>query len=99
VSTNPRKKEVWAPPEPEEEAMGGLRAGAAGAPATSGSSPPSKKKMLTTGVGYSGRAALRREQCDVRAVGLRSRRFLVMARPLNNVKAEFSMSSGPRLYN
>jgi hypothetical protein len=29
-----------------------------------------EKKMLTTGVGYSGRAALRREQCDVHAVGL-----------------------------
>jgi hypothetical protein len=28
----------------------------------------SKKKMLTTGVGYSGRAALRREQCDMHAV-------------------------------
>jgi hypothetical protein len=30
---------------------------------------PSMKKMLTAGVGYSGRAALRREQCDVHAVG------------------------------
>jgi hypothetical protein len=28
------------------------------------------KKMLTTGVGYSGRAALRREQCDVHAMVL-----------------------------
>jgi hypothetical protein len=27
----------------------------------------SEKKMLATGVGYSGRAALRREQCDVHA--------------------------------
>jgi hypothetical protein len=55
--------------------------------------------MLTTGIGYSGRAALRREQCDVHAVGLRSRRYLVMARPLNSVKAAFSMWSDPRLYS
>jgi hypothetical protein len=27
-----------------------------------------KKERLTTGVGYSGQAALRREQCDVHAV-------------------------------
>jgi hypothetical protein len=36
--------------------------------------------------------------CDVHAVGLRSRRYLVKARPLNNVKATFSMWSDPRLY-
>jgi hypothetical protein len=30
------------------------------------------KKRVTTGVGYSGRAALRREQCDVHAVGQQS---------------------------
>jgi hypothetical protein len=36
--------------------------------------------MLATGIGYLGQAALRREQCDVHAVGLRSRRYLVMAR-------------------
>jgi hypothetical protein len=28
-----------------------------------------RRKRWTTGVGYSGRAALRREQCDVHAVG------------------------------
>jgi hypothetical protein len=26
VRTNPREEEVWAPPKPEEEATGGLRA-------------------------------------------------------------------------
>jgi hypothetical protein len=36
--------------------------------------------------------------CDVHAVGLRSGRYLVTARPLNNVKAAFSMWSDPRLY-
>jgi hypothetical protein len=40
VRNDPRKEKVWAPPEPEEEATGGLRAGAAGAPGTSGSSFP-----------------------------------------------------------
>jgi hypothetical protein len=42
--TNPRRKEVWAPPRSEEEATGGLCAGTAGAPATSGSSPPVRRK-------------------------------------------------------
>jgi hypothetical protein len=28
--------------------------------------------MMATGVGYSGRAALKREQCDMHAVGLMS---------------------------
>jgi hypothetical protein len=37
--------------------------------------------------------------CDLHAVGLRSRRYLVTARPLNNVKAVFSMWSDPRLYS
>jgi hypothetical protein len=30
--------------------------------------------MLAAGIGYSARAALRREQCDVHAVGLRDQR-------------------------
>jgi hypothetical protein len=33
------------------------------------------------------------------AVGLRSRCYLVTARPRNNVKAAFSTGSGPKLYN
>jgi hypothetical protein len=44
VRNDARKEEVWAPPEPEEEATGSLRAGAAGAPATCGSSPPVRRK-------------------------------------------------------
>jgi hypothetical protein len=52
------------------------------------------------------------EYCDVYAVGLRSRRYLVRLDkqqrkkallgndwPLNNVKAVFPTGSGPRLYN
>jgi hypothetical protein len=39
-----------------------------------------KKKTLTTGVGYLGQAALRREQCDVYTIGLRRRCYLVTAR-------------------
>jgi hypothetical protein len=37
--------------------------------------------------------------CDVHAVGLRSRRYSVTVRPLNNVKTVFSTGSDPRLYN
>jgi hypothetical protein len=41
--------------------------------------------------------------CDMHAVGLRNRRFLVTARQateeVDNVKAAFSMWSDPRLYN
>jgi hypothetical protein len=67
-----RKDEVWTLPEPEEEATGGLRANTAGAPTTFGSTSPLRRKWWTTGVGYSGRAALRREQCDVHALGHQS---------------------------
>jgi hypothetical protein len=38
------RKEVWAPPEPEEEDTGGLRVGAAGAPAALGSTSPLRSK-------------------------------------------------------
>jgi hypothetical protein len=69
----------------------------------------SKKKMLTTGVGYSRRAALRREQCDmhavcltlfgnVRAVGLKSSRFLVTARRSTMPKAVSSLQFAQRSY-
>jgi hypothetical protein len=34
--------------------------------------PPPEEENVTTGVGCSGRAALRREQCDVHAVGQQS---------------------------
>jgi hypothetical protein len=74
VRTTPRKEEVWTPPGQEEEATGVLRAGHLQ------KFSPSKKKRLTTGVGYSGRAALRREQCDMHAIGLRNIRCLVTAR-------------------
>jgi hypothetical protein len=67
-----RKEEVWTPPEPEEEATGGLRADTAGAPTTFKSTTPLRRKWWTTGVGYWGRAALRREQCDVHAVSQQS---------------------------
>jgi hypothetical protein len=63
----PTRKEVWTLPEPMQEATGGLCAGAAGAPATSGRSPSEIKKMMTTGARYSGRVALRREQCNMYA--------------------------------
>jgi hypothetical protein len=35
-----------------------------------------RRKWLATGISYSGRAALRREQCDVHAVCLRGRRVV-----------------------
>jgi hypothetical protein len=38
------------------------------------------EENVTTGVGYSGRATLRREQCDMYAIGLRSKHYSVMAR-------------------
>jgi hypothetical protein len=62
-----------------------------------------KRKCLAIGIGYLGRKALRREQCDVHAVGLMSQQrrneLLGNDQPLNNVKAVFSTGSVPRLYN
>jgi phage-related minor tail protein len=45
------------------------------------------KKRVTTGVGYLGQAALRREQCDMHAVGQESTvetLFITVAKQRNN---------------
>jgi hypothetical protein len=39
-----RKEEVWTPPEPEEEATGGLLTDTAGVPTTFGSTSPLRRK-------------------------------------------------------
>jgi hypothetical protein len=59
--------EVSAPIETKEDAMSDLRNGAVGAPATSGSSLPLNGINGGTPIGYSGRAALKREQCCIYA--------------------------------
>jgi hypothetical protein len=59
---------------------------------------PCKKKMLTTGVGYSGRIALRRDQCDVHAVDLRGQQrknALPWQRTRTQQWKELLFSTGP----
>jgi hypothetical protein len=51
----------------EEEATSSLRASPVEAPATSGYSLLINRRNGDTLIGYSGQAALRKEQCDVRS--------------------------------
>jgi hypothetical protein len=58
--------EESAPTQTEEETTNGLRGGAVGAPTTPGNSLPVNGRNGDTPIEYSGRAALRMEECDMR---------------------------------